>query len=192
MSEKSPKISDPTRVRALAHPLRLELLDVVGNLGSATATQCAEQTGESVASCSFHLRMLAKYGYIEPAGRRGKEKPWRLVERSQVISPDWDDPSSVTAAWEFAVFMLDFEAERLRGWLERARHEPPEWVDATTMKESTAWLTRDELAEVSRVLNELTDRFVERRADPSKRPAGARLMRVFAATMLEPDAEVAR
>ena len=72
------RITDPQRIRALTHPLRLELMDVLAEEGAATATRCAELTGESVASCSFHLRMLAKYGYIEPAERTGREKPWRL------------------------------------------------------------------------------------------------------------------
>src|SRR5690606_31380155 len=79
MDRPSRPISDPGRIRALAHPLRLELLDHLRDVGEATATECAAQVGESVASCSFHLRMLAKYGFLERAERRGKEKPWRVV-----------------------------------------------------------------------------------------------------------------
>ena len=59
-------------------PTRLELLDFLHEAGEATATECSRRLGESVASCSFHLRMLGKYGYIEPAERRGREKPWRV------------------------------------------------------------------------------------------------------------------
>jgi hypothetical protein len=71
---------DPKALRALAHPARWQLVDLLGSEGTATATRCAEVLGESVASCSYHLRMLAKYGYIEEApGRAGKEKPWRLA-----------------------------------------------------------------------------------------------------------------
>ena len=57
--------SDPATMRALAHPLRLDLLDLLGD-GPLTATQCAEATGESVASCAYHLGTLAKY---ETAGQ---------------------------------------------------------------------------------------------------------------------------
>jgi hypothetical protein len=42
------------RLRALAHPLRWKLFDIVFREGTATATRCAELTGESVASCSYH------------------------------------------------------------------------------------------------------------------------------------------
>src|SRR5207248_1770299 len=59
------------RLRALAHPLRWKLFDIVFREGTATATRCAELTGESGASCSYHLNILGKYGYIEQLTRSG-------------------------------------------------------------------------------------------------------------------------
>ena len=89
-------VTDPHRIRALAHPLRLALLELLGD-GPATATECAASTGDSVASCSFHLRMLAKYGWIEPAERRGREKPWQLVTQGRDLRPETDNPESMRA-----------------------------------------------------------------------------------------------
>ena len=58
----------------MAHPVRLRLLAELADLGQATATELAERTGESPANCSWHLRQLARYGFIEEAesgaGRR--------------------------------------------------------------------------------------------------------------------------
>lgn len=80
--------SDPARIRALAHPLRLRLLDLLDAEGDLTATQCAARTGESVASCSFHLHTLARHGYVEAAPPRGRERPWRSVrERPSRYDP---------------------------------------------------------------------------------------------------------
>ena len=77
-----PAAPDPRALRALAHPLRWQLIDLIGS--EATATRCAEVLGESVASCSYHLGILGKYGYIELVpGQAGKEKPWRLASRQQ-------------------------------------------------------------------------------------------------------------
>jgi hypothetical protein len=47
--------------------------------------------GQSVASCSYHLGILGKYGYIELVpGQAGKEKPWRLASQQQNLDPaDW-------------------------------------------------------------------------------------------------------
>lgn len=75
------ELTDARAMRALAHPLRLELLAAL-SAEPLTATQCAERVGESPQSCSYHLRTLAKHGFIEPAEAvNGKERPWKKVAR---------------------------------------------------------------------------------------------------------------
>jgi predicted transcriptional regulator len=182
-----PRITDPQRLRALAHPLRAQLLDVLRIEGQATATRCAELTGESVASCSFHLRMLAKYGYIEPAEQQGREKPWRLAIQSFTATADFEDPASVYALREVATLAVDQAAQRVREWLDRSADEPRQWIDASTISTSVFWATPEELAEVSQALGELTDRFRERNENPSLRPQGARVVRMFGATTVDPE-----
>src|SRR5260370_31759432 len=90
MAEKDrPVISDPKRLRALSHPLRWKLINLIDSEQTATATRCAEVLGESVASCSYHLNMLAKYDFIEEApGGQGREKPWRLVSPNHSFSAE--------------------------------------------------------------------------------------------------------
>ncbi len=71
-------LTDPKAIRALAHPVRWALLEALGQAGTLTATQASEMLGESPANCAFHLRTLAKYGFVEEAGGgRGRERPWR-------------------------------------------------------------------------------------------------------------------
>ena len=60
-------VSQTDQLKALTHPFRIRLIDLFRGGDELTATQCAEATGESVASCSFHLRQLAKYGFVETA-----------------------------------------------------------------------------------------------------------------------------
>lgn len=186
MTRPDQRISDPERIRALAHPVRLELLDYLGEVEDATATQCAERIGESVASCSFHLRMLAKYGFLERAERRGKEKPWRVVgEGSSLQSrPDPDIPGSMHAVQELASLTVTREADRVTRFLAQAVQEPQEWIQASTIVTSAFWATAEELAELSEQIQRLTDRFAGR-ADPSARPEGARHARLLAT--LNPD-----
>ena len=183
------RITDPTRIRALSHPLRLRLLDLLAEEGTATATRCAELTGESVASCSFHLRMLAKYGFIEPAERVGREKPWQLTARSRDIRPDFDDPASVRAVEVMAGLYVEHEVERIRTWLATGPSESPDWVHASTITGSAFWATLEELAEVSRTLQSLTDRFEGRGTDPSLRPPDARPVRLFGVTSVDVEQE---
>lgn len=178
-------ITDARRMRALSHPLRMVLLGLIVE-GERTATQCAEATGESPASCSFHLRTLAKYGFIEPAERRGRERPWRLVERTRDFRPDFGDPASVRAMGELARQAVDHAVAHVHGWLDVAGDEPEEWINAATISTSGAWLTIDELREVSEALQNITQRYVDRNADPAARPADARPVRVFAVANADP------
>src|SRR5262249_61369493 len=72
------KITDARAMRALAHPVRLALLEALVHAGTLTATQASELLGESPANCAFHLRTLAKYGYVvEAGGGRGRGRPGR-------------------------------------------------------------------------------------------------------------------
>lgn len=194
MSNEEPqRITDPQSMRALAHPLRLQLMDLLGLEAELTATQCAERTGESVASCSFHLRMLAKYGYVEPGEQRGREKPWRLVSRSRTIGPDVDDPDSVREAGAFAQVIVDREATRLKRTIARAADLGPAWVDSMTIRTSSMWMTLEELEAMMERLgefqDELKERFAARRDDPSLRPDGARVVHFLGA--LSPDVDIA-
>jgi hypothetical protein len=67
-------------LRALAHPLRLQLLRLARETGELTTSVASVRTGESTANCSFHLRLLARHGFLEPApGRDRRERPWRLA-----------------------------------------------------------------------------------------------------------------
>lgn len=180
-------VTDPERIRALAHPLRVRILNILGDEGEATATRCAELTGESVASCSFHLRMLAKYGFIEPGERRGREKPWRPVGKSLSASFDPDQPGQGREVAAMAEVFLGEEFQRLSRWLRAGHLEDPAWLLASTVTRSTFWATQEELAELSRELEAISDRFAGRDDNPAARPPGARKARMLGVVNAEID-----
>src|ERR1700751_802009 len=67
-------------MRALAHPTRLALLDHLHTVDQATATECGEAVGDSPSSCSYHLRALAKWGFVVEGKRGpGREPPGRAA-----------------------------------------------------------------------------------------------------------------
>lgn len=178
-------VTETARIRALAHPLRLELLDHLAAVGQATATECAAHTGESVAGCSFHLRTLAKAGFIEPAEQQGREKPWRTTSQGRRVDIDPEDPSSVHAVRELAGLTVLREAERFRQFMAENDSRPAGWEDTVTLTTSRFWATAEELAELVEAVTTLTDRFAGRNEDPSLRPEGARPGRLVA--MVNPD-----
>lgn len=175
------RLRDAAELRVLAHPLRLRLLQVLTDLGSATATELAEQVGESPANCSWHLRQLAKHGFVEETGeRKGRQRPWRPVS----IGLSWgagDEPGDVAAAGdELSAVLMEQEFGKLRSWQTWKRTDPPEWQDAAALEQGTLWLTATELAELGDELVAILDRYRPRIADPAARPPGARRIGFFA------------
>src|SRR5919197_817830 len=95
MSERplpSLELRDPRALRAVAHPLRLQLIGLLRTEGPLTASQAGKLLGESAQSCWFHLRQLEKYGIVEEAGGgRGRERPWLAAQAEQ--PSQWQEAS---------------------------------------------------------------------------------------------------
>ncbi|MBO3086101.1 ArsR/SmtB family transcription factor [Cellulomonas fengjieae] len=178
-----PAQSDPERMRALAHPLRLALLDYLDGVGEATATQCARHTGETVANCSFHLRLLARYGFIEPAEPRGRERPWRPTVRGEPFAPDESVPGSLVAVVELAEVAVRQEAEAFISFLHERAGAGADLAGRplpTAMTKDAFWATPDETEALMRDIGALFEPYIARVTDAAARPAGALLMRWFA------------
>src|SRR6266700_4368339 len=95
----SAELADPKAIRALTHPVRIALIEALLADGAMTATQVGEQIGESPTTCSFHLRQLSKYGFVEEAGGgRGRARPWRMTTIGMSLTPTQGDPESEIAA----------------------------------------------------------------------------------------------
>ena len=93
------ELTDPRTMRALAHPVRLALLEALTHHGQLTATEAAEHVGESPSNCSFHLRQLAKYGFVEEAeGGTGRRRPWRAVTIGTRFTDVQEDTETALAA----------------------------------------------------------------------------------------------
>lgn len=184
--ETTGRITDPKKLRALAHPLRWKLIELIGIAGSATATRCAEATGESVASCSYHLNMLAKYGYIEEVTGSGRQKPWRLTSYDQSWSGEGMDTEGQLAAEALSEAFLEYEFGRLRSYERTRGLLPKPWREASGMSSSTTFLTADEMAAVKGELREIIGRYYDRLKDPAKRPEGSRPVRLFTSVTTDP------
>ncbi|MBC8091917.1 MAG: winged helix-turn-helix transcriptional regulator [Pseudonocardia sp.] len=179
------RITDPQALRALSHPTRWKLIELLGLENTATATRCAEYSGESVASCSYHLNMLAKYGFVEhAAGGQGRERPWKLTHRDQNWSAVDADSETALAAETLSEVFLDHETAQVKDWVRRASMEPREWQQAAGIGGRTVDLTAGELTAVLGVLDAALEPYRHRRDDPSARPDDARVVRLLTAAWL--------
>lgn len=167
--EDGRKVTDPRALRALSHPVRLALLEALRDEGPLTATQAAERVGESASNCSFHLRTLAKYGFVEEDGRgSGRQRPWRAVEVPVVVpGSELDGPGGV-AADALTVLLADRATQRFRAWMAGRGHYPSPWRGADFFSTIGLDLTAQELEQVGRALHAVLEPFVGR-----ERPADA-------------------
>jgi DNA-binding transcriptional ArsR family regulator len=129
-------------MRALAHPTRLALLDHLHAVEQATATECAEFVDESPSSCSYHLRALARWGFVEEGSERaGRERPWRATAARIEFPSD------------------GHEASVLRDALRNEHELPPVWRRAAQTSAATLDLTPRELEELGERFEALLDEY---------------------------------
>ncbi len=174
------RITDPKALRALAHPIRMSLIGLLRTEGPLTATRAAELLGESSASCSFHLRQLAKYGMAEEApGGQGRERPWQATTMSTHVPDVSDDPDFAAASGLFRSVLAERYFEWLTRWLEERPAETAEWQRAEQFGDKLLYLTVSELAELGEKMRGLFDEYVDRTARPELRPEDSRLISVL-------------
>src|SRR4051812_13825805 len=91
MRDDTRRLTEPADLKALAHPLRMELLGYLVLHGPGTATQLAAALGDSPSNCSWHLRKLAEHGFVEEApGAPGRARPWQAVSTGLSWDSDGD------------------------------------------------------------------------------------------------------
>jgi len=172
-------LNDPKAMRALAHPLRWALLEALGHAGTLTATQASEMLGESPANCAFHLRTLAKYGFVEEAGGgKGRERPWRRAFGRMSWNARQGDEQFRLAGQALNQVWLDRVLSRARRSLAATTSWPEGFEDDLGGSTSMSYMTPEEAKEVHAELMKTFERtigqehrFSERR-DPARRPPG--------------------
>ncbi len=170
------EVTDPKMMRALAHPLRVALIEAIGRADSQTltATEASELLGESPANCAFHLRTLAKYGFLDEAGGgRGRERPWRLRFRGIELVPPWQDPETRLAAEAAASVWIDRWLARARDRLMRVLGYPAQWQEAAIASQKDLYLTAQEAKDLGEAMHRLFKPYEARQDDPSLRPDGS-------------------
>jgi DNA-binding transcriptional ArsR family regulator len=169
------RVTDASTLRALSHPVRIQLIEALGMYGTMTATQVGELIGESPTTCSFHLRQLARYGFVEEAGGgKGRARPWRVVSEAVQLTSAPGDPESELAAEALGRMIHERQASRFRNWRDTRHGYPDEWVKAATNSQHLLYMTAAELRQLNDDIAELIDsRFGHRYFRPEDRPPGA-------------------
>lgn len=164
-------LGDPKFLRAMAHPTRLALLEAFEQQEPLTATQAAELIGETPTNCAFHLRTLAKYGFLEEAGSGpGRMRPWQRTHVGFAFAHDDADPEMAHAAAALDELLW-------QRWLDRLARVNQRRDQLTSAEramvhgvETVSYLAPDEVAAFVGELQDLLSRYRERVEDPTLRP----------------------
>ncbi|WIX78909.1 helix-turn-helix domain-containing protein [Amycolatopsis carbonis] len=162
-ADRTERILDARTLRALAHPLRMRLLDLLEQDGPATATGLGKRVGESSGTTSWHLRQLADAGLVTEDPDRGskRERWWKAAQDYTTIrtgdfvrDPELAGPIS-TVLHQLVVQRHQEEAQfvaQLPRWLDR-------WEHNATMTSEHLSLTPEETRRMSDEIIAVVDRY---------------------------------
>lgn len=174
-SKNEKKADEVQAIRALAHPLRLKLLDLLRFEGPSTATLLGLHLGESSGATSYHLRQLARYGFVTEMPSEGKRERWWRYQERQLMIPvgETSDREERTLLAE----LLSREAYALDRFL-TARSHLGEWDKVAFFQSRGYRLTVSELDAVRKSIEDVLAPL--RRADAEDVPADALPVRILA------------
>jgi DNA-binding transcriptional ArsR family regulator len=152
------------QLRALAHPLRLQLLHLLHAEGPATATQLAHRLGESTGSTSYHLRALHRAGMLEEEPRKGRERWWRRISGGPMIPNSISPQASASerrelqaAHAELEGMLVDRDEKALQRWTEIRYDLPLEWQDTQWIGNFQIWGSVAEIRDFVATVLELAE-----------------------------------
>lgn len=162
---------DPARLRALAHPTRIALLEVLRVHSPLTATEAGELIGVSPTNCAFHLRALARFGFVEEAGRGpGRRRPWRATDAPTAFSDVQPDEESAAAARALSDVLISHWLGRTAAAQAARDQQPAAWREVLGGSQTVAHATVAEVHAMVADIRDVLGRYDDRLRDPSLRP----------------------
>jgi DNA-binding transcriptional ArsR family regulator len=136
---------DGTSLKAMAHPLRVQILRILELRRRASVTSLAEELGETTGATSYHLRQLAQHGFVEQfvpddepsTGKRSagrKQRWWRMaVDEIHMTGLDFLENADTREAAGF--LLREYQSDRSRrlaNWFATATEWPAQWQKASS------------------------------------------------------------
>lgn len=172
---------DLAALKALGHPLRVQVIDALSAYGPATASMLADRFGESSGALSYHLRQLEKHGLVREDTERGvgRERWWMRVPRpiqldSTTFGPDSAERMAsqlVVAEWQRT------RQDRIQQFLALGHDRlAPEWIKHSGITTSNVQLTVEQMGELAERLDVVLTDFLDQYRN--QRVAGARPVQI--------------
>jgi DNA-binding transcriptional ArsR family regulator len=154
------------RLRALANPIRSQIIEVLTSQSCTTATELAAKLGESTGTTSYHLRQLEKHGFVREEHDRGnaRDRWWELNPEVMGLLPGkghetTGSPATTSMVWHEIHRAQD---EMLCEFVDKGRESlGDDWVESSSVLTARARLTPAALRELTAEWNELLRRFTD-------------------------------
>lgn len=164
------RVQDPLDLAALAHPLRLAILEQLALHGTMTASDLAAALNQNASNCSWHLRRLARRDFVrQSAGGAGRRRPWEATSEKIAVLNDgsWEDlPSAserLTRMWLDNGLRAFYRARDALSSLDSG------WPATVAVHQALAWVTSEELRAISVQFDALLEPYRARHAEASPR-----------------------
>jgi DNA-binding transcriptional ArsR family regulator len=183
-------VLDAKGLRALAHPLRVELVNLLRRHGPSTATRLADLLGVNSGTASYHLRRLGAAGFVEEDAERGnaRERWWRPVHQiTRLNDVDLAEREPEATLTYLQAVSAGYNL-RVQQTLSAFDTMPRDWRRALDLSSRSLRLTAEEAERLRGELTEVLDRY--RRDTPEEAdsaPEGAERLSLI--TLLLPDLE---
>lgn len=173
-------------LKALAHPLRVQLLELLADEGPATASSLGRAVGQTSGTTSYHLRRLAEVGLVEEADELGtaRDRFWRRGTGWTIEADLWHGTDTRGPARVIIDEVLQANIERLQAWHRDAHQWPAAWREASLDATSRLHLTTEEARQLGERVLEVIDDY--RPADSAAEPDGDDARRVVVYTSIFP------
>jgi DNA-binding transcriptional ArsR family regulator len=174
-------VSDIGTLKALASPIRWQILGYLGEHEEATATDLARALGESTGTTSYHLRLLARHGLVaEAASADKRERPWRKVPQDLRFPPIAEDTPAAERDARMAVHRLRL-AEDLAHLTALADRDKPEEVAWSRISRSSIRVSQPQLEQFGTEFRALVARHADLAAQaPPGEPTELVQLRLYA------------
>ncbi|OIJ32184.1 transcriptional regulator [Microbacterium sp. LCT-H2] len=166
-NETQVRTLDARALKALAHPLRVKIFDLLASRGPQTASSLAALVGETSGSTSYHLRALAAHDLIREVEGRGttRERWWeRPKGRIDLPGPDEQmSPANRAAAQIVTSEFFRLRHETLMQYLNRPESEVPEgWRDVGITVTTHLDVTPAQAMALRQEMEDLIEQAIER------------------------------
>jgi len=172
-------VDDIDALRAFVHPLRLRLLSLLRVDGPATASELARRVGESSGSTSYHLRQLARFGFVEddPEQTSKRERVWKAAHRGTRVPAETfvGDAEKLEVVNRLAHQQVGSWLRAANAFLTDPQSWSQEWIESATTDD---WHLRI-APERQRALNTEIMAVVDRYAAESREQPGGEIVAMF-------------